>query len=464
VKIAIKNPAPLGKNLTKWGDYHFGLALQRALEAEGASVVMHFWPEWHRDEGEDVVLVLRGKQRYEPTRGKVHLLWIMSHPSTVIVDEIDSYDLAYVSSTTHRELLQGATRTPVRVLRQCTDTSRFTAPTDDAEGLRRRDVVFVANSRGVRRDVLVWAIEAGSPPAIVGRHWGGVGLGHLVKREYVDNDELPEFYRAARLSLNDHWSDMRHYGIINNRIFDCLACGLPVLTDAFPELREVCGDSVLYASDPASYREAMTRYVLRYPDLLERTGRLWERLRREYSFETRAQQIVSEASSLAPKASAKRSVEASRVQEPFRTLTSELLTAARAEHGVRELHFLHVLPTPSGVAHLHAQAGVNYLSASLGPGPWHIALSTDVTQVPEDRFDVIVVEAVESLERLGAAERGSFLRALVLRLRGTGMLGVATGAAKGYWRELVGSLGLAVVAEGGRWMIVTRERSAQCPS
>ena len=97
MKIAIKNPAPLGKNLAKWGDYHFGLALQSALEAAGATVVMHFWPEWQRDEGEDVVLVLRGKQRYEPVQGKVHLLWVMSHPSTVATDEIDSYDLVYVA-------------------------------------------------------------------------------------------------------------------------------------------------------------------------------------------------------------------------------------------------------------------------------------------------------------------------------------------------------------------------------
>jgi hypothetical protein len=232
------------------------------------------------------------------------------------------------------------------------------------------------------------------------------------------------------------------------------------LTDAFPELREVCGDSVLYASDPASYREAMTRYVLRYPDLLERTGRLWERLRREYSFETRAQQIVSEASSLKPEAWARRSAGATPVvSEPLRELTSELLIAARAQYGARELHVFHAFPTSSGVAHLHAQEGINYLSAGLGPGPWHIALSEDVDQIPEDRFDFIVVEDCEVLERLGATERGDFLRALALRLRAFGMLGVATGAEKECWRALVGSLGLAVVAEGGRWMIAARQRS-----
>lgn len=456
MKIAIKNPAPLGKNLAKWGDYHFGLALQGALEAAGATVVMHFWPEWQRDEGEDVVLVLRGKQHYEPVRGKVHLLWIMSHPSTVATDEIDSFDLVYVASATHKALLQGATKTPVRVLRQCTDTMRFTSSGNEGTILDRRDVVFVANSRGVRRDVLAWAIEAGSPPSIVGRHWGGVGLGHLAKREYVDNDELPAFYRGARLSLNDHWSDMRHYGVINNRIFDCLACGLPVLTDAFPELREVCGDSVLYASDAASYRDAIRYYTLRYPDLLEKTAKLWERLRGEYSFQTRAEQIISEATSVGPRTRAPSSAGCWPAEAPLRELTRELLIRARAQHGARELHVLHLFPTSSGVAHVHSQEGINYLSAGLGAGPWHIALSRDLAQLPEDRFDLILIEAAEDVQKLSALERDDFLRALAARLRPSGMLGVVPGRATGLWRELMSFLELTVVSEEGERVIASR--------
>jgi hypothetical protein len=100
------------------------------------------------------------------------------------------------------------------VLRQCTDTTRFTAPADEAAILERRDVVFVANSRGVRRDILGWAIEAGFPPAIVGRHWGGLELGRLVKRDYVENDELPEFLPLRALepqrSLGQHEA-LRHH-------------------------------------------------------------------------------------------------------------------------------------------------------------------------------------------------------------------------------------------------------------
>jgi hypothetical protein len=120
----------------------------------------------------------------------------------------------------------------------------------------------------------------------------------------------------------------------------------------------------------------------------------------------------------------------------------------------------HVYPTPAGVQHLHAQNGVNYLSRGLGPGPWHISLTRDVSQIAEDRFDLILVEAGAALESLSAAERGDFVRALAWRVRITGMLGVVAGAEKGFWLELFGWHGLSVVAEGGRWIIMARKDGA----
>jgi hypothetical protein len=456
VKIAIKNPAPLGPSLAKWGDYHFGLALQSALEAAGVDVAQHYWPEWRRDDGQDVDLVLRGKRRHAPVQGKVSLLWVMSHPSTVALDEIEGYDVVYVASATHQALLNGATRTPIRVLRQCTDTSLFAVPAGSPGILDRRDVVFVANSRGVRRDILSWAIEAGVSPAIIGRHWRKVGFSRFVKSEYVDNGELPAFYRASRLSLNDHWADMKHFGIINNRIFDCLACGLPILTDTFPELREVCGDSVLYASDAASCWTALSQYTLRYPDLVEKTGRLWERLRGEYSFEARAAQIVSEAGRLAPRPRFARADAGEPESTPLRELTGALMDKQRGRPGAADVEMFHVYPTPAGGEYLSAHPGVGYLSGGFGPGPWHVSLCVDVAQIPQQRFDVILLEESAALDELAGPQRMNFLRALVQRLRAAGKVGVVVGDQKSAWTGLLKSLDLTIVAESSQWVIATR--------
>jgi hypothetical protein len=353
-------------------------------------------------------------------------------------------------------LLKGATRMPVRVLRQCTDTTQFTLPAVGAE-LDRRDVVFVANSRGVRRDILSWTIDAGVAPAIVGRHWRKVGLSRFVRSEYVDNGELPAFYRSARLSLNDHWSDMRHFGIINNRIFDCLACGLPILTDSFRELRDVCGDSLLYASDTASCWSALSQYTLRYPDLIDKTHRLWERLRAEYSFQARAQQIVSEARELAPRSRSAQSSAGLRTSSSLRELTHALMEKQRRQPGAAEVEMFHVYPTPAGAEYLSAHPGVGYLSGGFGPGPWHISMCRDVAQVPEQRFDVILLEEAAALDQLGRLERLDFLSALMRRVSTTGIVGVVAGEQKSAWTGLLESLDLTIVAESSQWVIATRQ-------
>ena len=59
-----------------------------------------------------------------------------------------------------------------------------------------------------------------------------------MKSPSVENYELPNIYRSAKVTLNDHWDDMLQKQFINNRIFDALACGLPVISDECDELKK----------------------------------------------------------------------------------------------------------------------------------------------------------------------------------------------------------------------------------
>ena len=110
------------------------------------------------------------------------------------------------------------------------------------------------------------------------------GLRRLVEQRYIENRELPLLYRQSCLSLNDHWTDMIYYGYINNRIFDCLFCGLPVLSDEFPELREVCGDGILYADNAISFVRSYRYAEEHYDELSARTAELGEKLRPNFTF------------------------------------------------------------------------------------------------------------------------------------------------------------------------------------
>ena len=43
---------------------------------------------------------------------------------------------------------------------------------------------------------------------------------------------LNRYYSSAKIVLNDHWPDMRAHGFLSNRLYDALACGAFVISDA----------------------------------------------------------------------------------------------------------------------------------------------------------------------------------------------------------------------------------------
>jgi glycosyltransferase involved in cell wall biosynthesis len=229
---------------------------------------------------------------YRPTAGKFSILWILSHPSTLTQEELDSYDLIYAASETLVFLLSLSISKPVKVFRQCTDTTIFYPGAADIS--RRSGILYVANTRGIRRNMAWWGSQAIPDLQLYGQGWDSYGMEKYVKGNAVANDELPGLYRAARLSLNDHWLDMRHFGIINNRIFDCLACGLPVITDSFPELRHLLGDALLYADTQEEFETALRYAESHFAEVCGKTEEFWKRSGHLYSFDARAQQILED--------------------------------------------------------------------------------------------------------------------------------------------------------------------------
>ena len=294
VKLTIKNPAPDDDSQKRWGDFHFGSSLQRSLESKGVIVFQDFQPNWSTDHGEDVVLVLRGLSKFQPSKAKFNILWIISHPAMITSEELDAYDLILTVSTFHCTLLCEITKTPVEIARHCTDFGNFfpasVSLSEEAE--TRKGIVYVANSRGQRREMAQWTEETNTPVRVFGRAWGKFGIGHLVEKEYLPNFDLPELYRSARLCLNDHWKDMRAFGFINNRVFDSLACGLPLLTDSFPEIRALFGDTLLYARNAEDFRNKIAFCESNYEEVLGRVRQTWKGLGALYTFDYRADELI----------------------------------------------------------------------------------------------------------------------------------------------------------------------------
>lgn len=292
--ISIKNPAPMDSRLKKWGDYHFGKSLSKALEHCGCQVETTFHDEWGRvNPSADMVIVLRGKHRFD-TQGHrgIRVLWVISHPEDVSAEERAQYDLIYVASEHSAKLWQRDTEAPVKALLQCTDTQIFYPPQEAV----RRNVIFVGNTRSAQRPLVLAAAALGLRPKVWGRGWSSYPQVPAVQASFIDNQQLGDLYRRSRLTLNDHWPDMREFGIVNNRIFDAIACGLPVLSDHNSGLSSLNLPGILTYADEQTLNDAVTRYWFCYPSLLNDAAQGAKIVAEEHNFQRRAETIISDIS------------------------------------------------------------------------------------------------------------------------------------------------------------------------
>ena len=419
MKIAIKNPAPRGKNLERWGDFHFGKSLEAALVRQGAEVVQHFWPDWDLHEGEDAAIWLRGKRWCTPQPGIVNAIWILSHPSTLTNAELDGFDVVYAASNRLACELRERKVQGVEVMRQCTDSQIFRADPrredDDRKGL-----LFVASSRGVSRPVLQWALAAGLTPSLIGQGWEQIGLGDVAQSDYIANSALPALYNAARYGMNDHWGDMAHYQIINNRIFDCLACGLPVISDGFPELAEVASDGVWIVDGPRSFKDAYWSIRLDYPAAREACRALWAKLRNDYTFDARARQILSRLGSTPTRSQTAPDTRPASGTERVITHLLDRVGGLGNDPTKIKLSLLHVLPTLETNGALAAMRSLSTLSAGIGAGPWNMRLDERPGELGSRKFDVIFVEDSKLWKQIDRPSQ--LLRELVGHLKLGGLI------------------------------------------
>lgn len=418
MKIVIKNPAPRGRSLQLWGDFHFGKALEAALVRQGAEVVQHFWPDWDTCTGEDAVIWLRGKRRCTPRPGVVNAIWILSHPSAVTGSELEAFDIVYAGSARLASELHDR-GIHAEVLRQCTDSRLFRRDTDIADD-QRKGLVFIASSRGVRRPILEWALESGLSPIVIGQGWDQVGSRHPVHSAYVANDQLPALYNTARYGMNDHWGDMAHFQIINNRVFDCLACGLPLLSDSFPELEEVAGDGLWTVHDARSFKDAYWSVRLDYAGALKACRALWDDIGPEYTFDARAVQIMHRlGGTRAPERPPPRRA----VPGVSQVLLADLLERAGGlgSNPARiRLSMLHVMPRRETSGAVSQLPSLSAVSAGLGSGPWHVRLDGADADVGDRRFDVVFIEDATQWKRVKSPD--TLLSWLLERVKPGGLI------------------------------------------
>ena len=239
-----------------WGDLHFARALQAQLALRGHPARIHILPEW-RDAvsaRDDVSIHLFGLIPRPVHRGQRSILWVISHPDRVTDRMLDEADRVYVAGDIALEGFRSRTSTPMSGLHQATDPGVFRVePTGP-----RHAVLFVGNTRGVRREIVDWMTPTSLDLAIYGQGWAAaIGDTGVVRGDFIPNDQLHSWYGAAGVVLADHWPDMRDAGFLSNRLYDVLASGGAVVSDAVPGIDVEFDGAVATAASPGELRWAV---------------------------------------------------------------------------------------------------------------------------------------------------------------------------------------------------------------
>lgn len=291
-RIAISTAVPSRRVTDRWGDWHLAEAFARSLRALGHGVRLQTADESDSLAGRacDVHVVLRGLHPVRRTTGQVHVLWVLSHPESLTSQECDDADLVCVASERFARELGGRTGTPVVVMQQATDHRRFRPV--PPQGRHRHPITVVASSHDRVRGSVRTAIDAGLRPAIHGAGWDGLVGADLIAAGNVANDDLPAVYCSAGVVLNDHWGTMRAWGFVSNRLFDVLACGVPVISDHLDEVNALFEGTVPTYRDAAELRREVDR-ALDDPEAARATAaRGREIVLASHTFDHRASELL----------------------------------------------------------------------------------------------------------------------------------------------------------------------------
>ena len=293
--IAIKIPCPTWEGSYSWGDYHMAVLLKEQLEKCGHYVLLQILPEWDNAEGMDcdVAIVLRGLSRYKTKSHQINLMWNISHPDKVTLDEYEEYDKVFIASELWANKIAEQVNVPVDALLQCTDPTRFKEPDERQKKQHKQELLFVGNSRNVLRKVLKDVIPTDYDLAVYGKNWNKLTPKQYIKGDHLPNDELYQHYGSADILLNDHWDDMREHGFVSNRIYDGLACGAFIVTDEVKAMGELINYVQVYET-PEELKEHIEYYMSHPEERLERSQNGMEFVIKNHTFKERAK-VFSES-------------------------------------------------------------------------------------------------------------------------------------------------------------------------
>jgi hypothetical protein len=290
-RVGIRIPAPNPGAAETWGDTFFARAFRDALRRAGWEArtrLRHVWDQAFVGV-DDVVVDLLGLHESSSRQGAVRVLWQISHPELARAELYDRYDVAFVASDPFAVRMAARTSTPVKPLHQATDAERF-RPTP---GGPVHELLFVGGWRQAGRRILEDLLPTDHDLAVYGGRWTPelIDPRHLAGGS-VPNAELPAYYGAAAIVLNDHWAAMRREGFLSNRLYDAAASGAFVLSDQVVGLEAEFDGGIVGYRDRDELRSLIERYLADPDARHEHAQRARQAVLERHTFDHRARRFI----------------------------------------------------------------------------------------------------------------------------------------------------------------------------
>ena len=286
--LVIKCPA-LERRGAKSVDYAYCDVLKRYFEEVGYYVLIDCYEDWNCSINADVVVLIHGYRYFHPDRRDEKtkfVMWINCFTDKITAEELALYDLVMTTSETHQKMLQQMTDIPVEFVPMLTDTDSFCP--SDTPAQPKYNCVFIGNiiQRKYPRDCIRWCNDNGIEVDVWGEGWDKFYANsmfvHLHGR--IDYKDLPELYRNARFSLNDHFADMLDTEMMNNRFPEVLLSGIPMICDWTESFERNYGDMVLFYRNEEEFVQCMKEMEERYDELRDNVMKNQEKLKEEFDF------------------------------------------------------------------------------------------------------------------------------------------------------------------------------------
>ena len=286
--LVIKCPA-LERRGAKSVDYAYCDVLKRYFEEAGYYVLIDCYEDWNCSINADVVVLIHGYRYFHPDRRDENtkfVMWTNCFPDKITAEELALYDLVMTTSETHQKMLQQITDIPVEFVPMLTDTDSFYP--SDTPAQPKYNCVFIGNiiQRKYPRDCIRWCNDNGIEVDVWGEGWDKFYANsmfvHLHGR--IDYKDLPELYRNARFSLNDHFADMLESEMMNNRFPEVLLSGIPMVCDWAESFERNYGDMVLFYRNEEEFVHCMKEMEERYDELRANVMKNQDKLKEEFDF------------------------------------------------------------------------------------------------------------------------------------------------------------------------------------